>query len=162
MMWQNIGIFGWCGRIWLSHYIISILEYFVKEYICDKGKIYCGIFFPIHVQMFTLTCLIFEFYWPFATHYNFTPMNVIEQVTWIAKNATHRIYDHILMQTQCNLVATQSQQLFFNYYATPLWLQPWFHIDIIFHPFIKIQHVTLWKKLVIDILISIVQYDYSF
>jgi hypothetical protein len=46
----------------------------------------------------------------------FTPMNAIEQVT---KNATHRIYNHILVQ----LIATQlqlSQQLLFNYYATPL------------------------------------------
>jgi len=37
--------------------------------------------FFIHVQMFTLTCLVFELQQPFATYYIFTPMNVIEQVT---------------------------------------------------------------------------------
>jgi hypothetical protein len=62
---------------------------------------------------------IFELQWPFATHYISTPMSAIGQVTWVARDVTHHIYNHILMQ----LIITLSQ-LIFNYYATPLWLQP--------------------------------------
>jgi hypothetical protein len=40
--------------------------------------------------------------------------------------------------THYNLVPILSQQLLFNYHATILWLQLWYHVDVIFHPFIKI------------------------
>jgi hypothetical protein len=43
-------------------------------------------------------------------------MNVIGQVARAAKVATHRIYG----TTHYNSIATLSQQLFFNYYVTPL------------------------------------------
>ncbi len=35
---------------------------------------------------------IFELQWPFAIHYIFTPMNVNEQVAWVARDGTHHIY----------------------------------------------------------------------
>jgi hypothetical protein len=46
--------------------------------------------------------LIFELQWPFVAHYIFTPMNVIAQVAWVVKNATHYILDHTLMQLPYN------------------------------------------------------------
>ncbi len=47
-------------------------------------------------------------------------MNVIKQVACVAKDATRCIYGHTLVQ----LIATLSQQLFFNNYAIPLQLEP--------------------------------------
>jgi hypothetical protein len=43
--------------------------------------------------------------WPFAICCIFTTMNAIGQIAWVAKDAIHFIYNHILVQ----LVATQLQ-----------------------------------------------------
>jgi hypothetical protein len=58
---------------------------------------------------------MFELQWPFATHYIFTPMSAIEQVT---RNATHRIYNHMLMQ----LIATKLQFYHNNFFSTTMQL----------------------------------------
>jgi hypothetical protein len=57
--------------------------------------------------------------WPYNSLY-FYIVSVIWQVAWVAWVATQYIYNAI----QCNLIATLSKQLIFNYYATPLQLQP--------------------------------------
>jgi hypothetical protein len=45
-------------------------------------------------------------------------VSAIEQVAKVAKVVTHHICD----ATHYNSITTLSQQLLFNYYATPLWL----------------------------------------
>ncbi len=54
-------------------------------------------------------------------------MRAIGQVAKVARIATHY-----------NSIITLLQQLLFNYYATPLQLETYYRVDVIFHPSIKI------------------------
>jgi hypothetical protein len=61
------------------------------------------------------TCnLVFELWWPFVTHYIFTPINAIgqvAQVAQVAKNAIHYIRSYT-NATHYNSIAILSQQFF--------------------------------------------------
>ncbi len=53
-------------------------------------------------------------------------VNAIGQVARVARVAIHCIYGathHIYGATHYNSITTLLQQLLFNYYATPIWLQ---------------------------------------
>jgi hypothetical protein len=53
---------------------------------------------------------------------------------------------YIYVAIHCNPIAILSKQLIFNYYVIPLELPLWCHTNIInCHPFLKIEHVTLWR-----------------
>jgi hypothetical protein len=54
-----------------------------------------------------------------ATHCNSTPINIIEQVAWVARNATHSMYNLILMQ----LITTQLQLSHNNSFSTTMQLR---------------------------------------
>jgi hypothetical protein len=68
-------------------------------------------------------------------------VSVNGQVAWVAK------FQLTIYALQ--FIITESKQVTFNYYATPLQLYtPWCHVDVInCHPCIKIWHVTLWNFL---------------
>jgi len=67
------------------------------------------------------TCnLVFKLQWPFATHCIFTPMNVIRQVAWIARNATHHTCDHTWMQLIAKLLQLCCNNYFQLFYNSPM------------------------------------------
>jgi hypothetical protein len=74
--------------------------------------------------------LVFELQWPFATHFIFTPMNVIGQVAWITRNTTRFIYNLTLMQLSCNSITT-TFQLLCNSLMTTTIMSYWCHFSSI-------------------------------
>ncbi len=90
--------------------------------------------------------------WPFATCYIFTPMNVIRQIAWVARNATHLIYNHNLVQ----LVATQLQ-FYHNFFSTTMQLHYDYNYNVMMMSFyIHSSKINTWhnQKLSCDILIK--------
>jgi hypothetical protein len=107
-----------CGKV--TNERTNTWVFFEKHYVWFP-KILCLISINIMRKKGVLQLALQLNFWIALDTWNSTylyAMTVIKQVTKVARVAIHRIYN----ATHYNSITTLSQQFFFNYYATPLWL----------------------------------------